>query len=65
MEETSGKSLGKTYEPNTEMPIPTGKFGAANANEFFLPAGDEIKYASLRVTFKDGTQSEVVRIDRE
>lgn len=51
--------------PSLSMPVPGEKFTAKNAEEFYLPVNEKVKFVSLQVTFTDGTQSKVVKIYRE
>lgn len=52
-------------DPKLEMPVPTEKFGARTADQFYLPVNSSVKFASLRVTYNDGTESKVVKFFRD
>jgi len=51
--------------PNLSMPVPRRKYSHATKSEYSLPVDETVKFASLQVTYTDGTKSKVVRIDRE
>lgn len=51
--------------PKLNMPVPKGQFGAKNADEFYLPVKETVEFVSMRLTYKDGTASKVVKIYRE
>ncbi len=52
-------------EPTLSMPVPEEEFGLSNLSDFELPVESDVDFVTLQVTFKDGTLSKVVRIDRE
>ncbi len=51
-------------KPDKVKPIPKDDFTAENSREYYEPVLATSKFAVIQLTFTDGTQSEIVRIEK-